>query len=107
SFGYDSMGRRVSTTLPDSSVTRTSYWPTGQVKAAWGSQTNPTVKLYDAQGQMVELRTFRSTNPALAPDETTGDYDATIWTYNSRDQLTRKEHADGKGTDYTHTPAGR
>jgi len=42
SFTYDSRGRRVSTTLPDNSVTSTSYYPSGQVRATWGSQTYPT-----------------------------------------------------------------
>jgi YD repeat-containing protein len=107
SFAYDSMGRRISTTLPDTSVSHTSYWPTGQEKASWGSQTNPTVKLYSPEGQLTELRTFRSTNLALAPDETTGSYDKTTWAYNDRNQLERKEYADTKGTDYTYTDAGR
>ena len=44
-YSYDTMGRRTVTTLPDTTVTRTSYWPTGQVKATWGSQTHPTVQL--------------------------------------------------------------
>jgi RHS repeat-associated protein len=107
SFGYDSMGRRIATTLPDTSVSRTSYWPTGQEKASYGSQTNPTVKLYTPAGQLHKLRTFRSTNLALAPDENTGNYDETTWTYNDRGQLDRKEYADTKGTDYTYTPGGR
>ena len=76
-YAYDSMGRRTATTLPDTTVTRTSYWPTGQEKATWGSQTNPTVKFYSPEGQLTELRTFRSANLALAPDESTGSYDAT------------------------------
>lgn len=107
SFAYDSMGRRIATTLPDTSVTHTTYWPTGQEKASYGSQTNPTVKLYTAEGQLHKLRTFRSANLALAPDETTTGYDETTWTYNDRNQLERKEYADTKGTDYTYTPAGR
>ena len=106
-YSYDSMGRRTVTTLPDTTVTRTSYWPTSQVKASYGSQTTPTVKLYNPQGQPSELRTFRSANLALAPDEFTGNYDATTWIYDTRQQLTRKQYADGKGTDYSYTPAGR
>ncbi|MFT3992211.1 MAG: RHS repeat-associated core domain-containing protein [Luteolibacter sp.] len=106
-FGYDSMGRRISVTLPDSSVARTSYWPTGQEKAAWGSQTNPVVKLYSPQGELTELRTFLSSNLALAPDEATSDYDATMWAYNNRGQLTAKTYADGKGPSYSYTAAGR
>jgi RHS repeat-associated protein len=107
SFTYDSMGRRTSTTLPDNSVSYTSYWPTGQEKASYGSQTNPTVKLYTVEGQLHKLRTFRSANLALAPDETTANYDETTWTYNNRNQLQRKQYADGKGTDYTYTPSGK
>lgn len=107
SFGYDSSGRRIATTLPDNSITHMSYWPTGQEKAVWGSQANPTVKLYTAQGQLHKLRTFRSTNLALAPDESTGNYDETTWTYNTRGLLERKEYADSKGADYTYTDAGR
>jgi RHS repeat-associated protein len=107
SFAYDSAGRRVSTTMPDNSVTHTTYWPTGQEKASYGSQTNPTVKLYTPEGQLHKLRTFRSANLALAPDENTSDYDETTWTYSSREQLERKQYADGKGTDYTYTPGGR
>lgn len=106
-FAYDSMGRRIATTLPDNSITHTSYWPTGQEKATWGSQTNPVVKFYSPQGQLVELRTYRSINLSLAPDETTPNYDATTWIYNTRNQLTRKQYADGRGTDYIYTTAGR
>jgi RHS repeat-associated protein len=107
SFTYDSMGRRTSTTLPDNSATYMSYWPTGQEKASYGSKTNPTVKLYTAEGQLHKLRTFRSANLALAPDENTANYDETTWTYNNRNQLTRKQYADGKGTDYTYTAGGK
>jgi RHS repeat-associated protein len=106
-FAYDAMGRRVSTTLPDNSVTHTSYWPTGAEKAAWGSQTNPTVKLYDAEGRLHKLRTFRSANLGLTPDETTPGSDETTWTYNGRGLLTRKQYADGNGTDYAYTSGGR
>ncbi len=91
----------------DNSVTYTTYWPTGLEKASYGSQTNPTVKFYTAEGQLHKLRTFRSSNLALAPDENTANYDETTWTYNARNQLTRKQYADTKGTDYTYTPGGK
>ncbi|MGD9418134.1 MAG: RHS repeat domain-containing protein [Verrucomicrobiota bacterium JB025] len=107
SFEYDSMGHRVKTTLPDGSASHASYWTTGSVKAAWGSQTNPTVRFYDSEGRMTHLRTFSSTDLALAPDENTTGYDETEWIYNDRGLLTRKEYADSNGTDYTYTGAGR
>lgn len=107
SFGYDSMGRRAVVTFPGERYSYTSYWPSGREKATWGSQTNTTVTLYSPKGQPTELRTFRSANLALSPDESTENYDATTWHYNARNQLERKEYADSKGSDYTYTPAGR
>ncbi|MES2995173.1 MAG: RHS repeat-associated core domain-containing protein [Verrucomicrobiota bacterium] len=91
----------------DNSVSHISYWPTGKEKATWGSQTNPVVKLYSPHGELIELRTFRSSNLALAPDENTAGYDATTWTYNNRGMLTQKTYADDKGPTYTYTPGGK
>ncbi len=111
SFGYDSMGRRISTTLPDNSVTYTTYWPTGQEKATWGSQTNPTHKSYDTEGRLSELLTWRDdTSLDLFNGISTTELaasSATTWIYDNRNQLTRKQYADGKGTEYTYTPGGR
>jgi YD repeat-containing protein len=82
------------------------HWPTGQVKASWGSQTYPTVKLYDAQGRLTGLRTFRSQNLSLAPDDTTGNHDDTTWIYTADGRLAAKRDAAGKGNDYTYTAGG-
>lgn len=106
SFAYDSVGRRIVTTLPDSTVKHVSYWPTGQVKAEWGSQTYPTVKLYSPQGELVELRNWRSSAPAT-PDETSTGFDKTTWSYNDRGQMNAKLYADNKGPSYTYTAGGR
>jgi RHS repeat-associated protein len=106
SFGYDAMGRKISTTLPDGSISHMSYWPSGLEKAAWGSQTYPTVKAYSSQGELVELRTWRD-NPPGTPDETSTGFDKTTWTYSDRGHLSAKRYADDKGPSYTYTPAGR
>jgi RHS repeat-associated protein len=86
----------------------TTYHPDGSVAANWGTNTNPTYKLYDLHGLIKELRTFRRANLALAPDENTEGYDATTWNYEPATRLlTRKQYADGKGPDYTYTPDGK
>ena len=86
----------------------TSYLATGQVAAQWGTNTNPTFKIYDIQGRLKYLRTYRSANLALAPDENTPDYDTTTWNYEpATGLLTRKQYADGKSTDYTYTADGK
>lgn len=106
SLSYDSMGRRISVTLPDSGVIHTSHWPTGMEKASWGGQTYPVVKLYSPQGEVVELRTWRS-NPPSTPDETSTGFDKTVWTYDDRGRLIAKTDADNQGRSYTYTPGGR
>ena len=86
----------------------TTYHPAGNVAANWGSNTNPTYKLYDIQGHMVELRTYRSPNLALAPTASTPDYDATTWNYESATGLLlTKRDAANKGPNYTYTPDGK
>jgi RHS repeat-associated protein len=84
------------------------YHLDGSVAAEWGTDTNPTYKLYDLFGRMTELRTYRSTNLTLAPDADTQGYDTTIWNYEAATGLLlNKRYADGKGPDYTFTPDGK
>jgi len=88
-------------------ITYAAYYPTGQVKATWGSQTYPTVTLYDEQNRKTELRTFKDLPLASLSTEnlnlaTLVDFTATTWTYGpTTGLLTRKQYAGGKGTDYT------
>jgi RHS repeat-associated protein len=111
----DIMGRTVKTTLPDTTVKHTAYHPTGQVKVIWGSQTYPTWNIYDEQGRMTQLHTWK-TAPALDPAAIhlptsvtpPAGSDVTTWIYGpATGRLDRKQYADGNGTDYTYTDAGR
>ncbi|GAA5484552.1 RHS repeat domain-containing protein [Haloferula sargassicola] len=112
-YAYDVMGRRVSVDAPDTTlaggatsanVTRTSYHPTGEVKAEWGDQTYATYRLYDEQGRMTELRTYRSLAHGTEPTSASPGYDTTAWSYHpQRGFLTAKRDAAAKGADYTYT----
>ena len=105
----DIMGRKISTTLPDATVNYTSYYPTGLVKATWGSQTYPTWLAYDEENRLTKLHTWKSApiltaTTAVVPINS----DVTTWIYsNNRGLLTRKQYADTKGTDFTYTPGGK
>ena len=107
----DIMGRAIKTTLPDTTVTYTAYYPTGQVKATWGSQTYPTWNVYDEQNRKVQLHTWKSAptlDPANIPANPPSGSEVTTWIYGATTgHLDRKQYADGKGTDYTYTAAGR
>jgi YD repeat-containing protein len=113
-YGYDEMGRQTSVDAPDTTIgsvtnaniTYTSYYPNGQVKARWGDQTYSVSYDYDDQGRMKEMHTWRNNAPSDEPPVSGGD--VTKWFYDyAHGWLERKEYADGKGTDYTYSPAGR
>ena len=90
---------------PDNSATHTSYYPTGLVKAQWGSQTYPTLRVYNGQGQLTTLYTYQALTGE--PVNATGAA-ATTWNYSpTTGQLLSKHDATGLGPSYTHTPAGR
>jgi RHS repeat-associated protein len=101
----DIMGRVISLTLPDTTVKYTSYYPTGQVKAEWGSQTNPTFRIYNQQNQLIELRTYK--NQTTEPDANTQNFAKTNWNYSNKGLLANKRDHSGKGPDYTYSAAGR
>jgi RHS repeat-associated protein len=105
----DVMGRKISTTLPDATVSYTSYYPTGQVKATWGSQTYPTWYSYDEQNRLSQLSTWKVAPVLTATTNIPpAGSDVTTWIYGpTSGLLTRKQYADAKGTDYTYTAAGR
>lgn len=83
-----------------------SYHPSGQVVAEWGDLTVPTYKLYNIQGQLVELRTYK--NQTTEPTASTLGFEKTNWYYEpSTGLLLNKRYVDGKGPDYTYTPDGK
>jgi hypothetical protein len=94
----DVMGRKISTTLPDATVSYTAYWPTGLVKATWGSQTYPTWLAYDEQNRQTQLHTWKvapvltaaTTSPPAGSDlDHDGSYEFTRLLDRSRDALAR------------------
>jgi len=115
SWTYDVMGRTLTTDLPDTldadgntltNITENSYTLRGETAATWGAQTNPTFNIYDSQGRMSELRTYKTLTGE--PTAATPDSASTTWQYHpQRGFLTAKRDAENKGADYTYTPAGR
>jgi RHS repeat-associated protein len=119
-YEYDKMGRQIKIDAPNTAhnnITHTSYTVKGEVRAVWGDQTNPTFRVYDEQGRLVELHTWQTT-PTLAHTTTTppGGSALTSWTFHTqRGWLTYKEYPDGPdsgtardpGPTYTYTAAGR
>jgi len=109
------MGRTTATDLPDTldadgntltNITRSSYTLRGETAATWGAQTNPTFNIYDSQGRMSELRTYKAL--IGEPTAATPDSASTTWIYSpQRGFLTAKRDAENKGATYTYTPAGR
>ncbi len=110
-YEYDKMGRVIKSTLPDLSNAYTAYYPNGQVKVTWGSQTYPTWNVYDEQGRRTQLHTWKVApilDPAAVPATLPGGSEFTTWIYGpTTGLLDRKQYADNKGTDYTYTAAGR
>ena len=111
-FAYDALGRRLTTRLPDTTVTHTSYTARGEVEAQWGSQTYPTFRTYDEQGRLSELHTWQDDSSLDLLDGASATELAasstTTWNYDSqRGWLENKRDNAGKGADYTYTPAGR
>lgn len=113
SYTYDVMGRRLTTTLPDTTVTHTSYTNRGQTLATWGSQTYARLYQYDSLGRMSELRTYQNLTQGTEPTAATAGYASTEWLYDSqRGWLTEKNYngETDNGTtdaDYTYTESGR
>ena len=98
-YGYDVLGRAVAVTNALGNVTLYEYDPRGN-KIYEGGAVYPVRYAYDAFGNRVSMTTYR--------DESTGVGDTTTWTYDeAAGLLLAKTYADGKGTTYTYTDAGR
>jgi len=90
-FAYDLLGRQIRT---------------------WGETDYPQESTYNAFGELATLTTWRDAadsidfSTATWPAPTGGD--TTTWTYDAATGLlSRKEYADGNGTDYTYDAANR
>ncbi len=94
---------------PDGQTTRFAYTPLAQLHRQWGADTYPTEYVYDTQGRLVGLRTFR-TNDAIVdwtqaawPALGAASGDLTQWTYDYwSDLLEKKTYADGTELRYTY-----
>ena len=109
-FEYDpESGRKIAEINALNKATRYAYNLRGQLIRTWGDVPYPVEYAYDAFGQMMVMRTFRSghdwsgdTWPA-----DTGPGDQTIWHYQpATGLLLAKEDAKGHRTSYTYGPAG-
>ena len=103
---YDALGRPVQTTLPDGTTTHTGYYPTGLVRAVWGSQTYPQRYTYDEQGRRTGLATWRNNPPPADPGTTLAEAN-TIWTYDAAGRNYIKRDAQFRTVFYEYTSAGR
>ena len=97
----DSMGRVVRTVLPDNTCVTNVYYANGLLQQTSGSRTYPVQYTYDSQGRMQTMTTWTNFASSSGAAVTTWNYDS------SRSFLTNKAYADGKGSLYTYTSAGR
>ena len=102
-YTYDVRGRRTATTLPDETVTSTTYTPRDEVATQSGSQTYPTVHTYDYAGRMKTLTTSGTAGNVI-----------TAWNYSTTtgDLISKRYDSDldgtaGSGPSYHYTDAGR
>lgn len=104
---FDALGRITQTQLPDSSLVKHEYFPTGAVKKTWGSHTFPVEFTYDAQGRVKTLKTWQDFN------ESTGSGNAgsatTTWSYSAtRGWMTGKIYqGQTSGPVYDYWPSSR
>ena len=104
-YSFDLRGRTLAVDLPDSldengnnltNITNTIYLDNGQVGEVLGGQVYRRSYTYDYALRQKTLLTYGTTNAT------------TTWNYNpQRGWLDSKTYADGKGTNYTYTAAGR
>ncbi|MEO0510679.1 MAG: RHS repeat-associated core domain-containing protein [Verrucomicrobiota bacterium] len=77
---------------------------------SWGETDYPQEYSYSIYGELSTLTTWRDPSIDFSTDTWPGSTsgDTTTWTYDAASGLlTRKEYADGKGTDYAYDSANR
>lgn len=126
-YGYDSAGRVNQATDAKGAVTYTKYDKNGRVQRRWGSGTQPVEYAYDPYGQVVAMRTFRSTEQGAELDFTGSTWplsdmgtdpdhsdpaswthgDITTWSYDAATGvLLEKKDAKQKAVTYTYYAEG-
>ena len=90
---------------------RSAYDLLGRETHQWGSADYPQAYTYTAHGEIATLTTWRdagATNFDAATWPAPGGGDVTTWSYQaSTGLLSRKQYADGKGTDYAYDQLNR
>ncbi len=125
SYAYDSLGRVITLDAPDTldasgatlaNISYTAYYPTGSVKATWGSQTYPTWNVYDEQNRQIRLHTWKvapTFTLASVPENPPAGSEVTSWIYGpTTGHLVEKNYPgetdDGAtDADYAYTSGGR
>jgi RHS repeat-associated protein len=109
-FEYDpESGRKIAEINALNKATRYQYNHRGQLIRTWGDVPYPVEYAYDAFGQMMIMRTFRSGHgwDGDTWPVDTGPGDQTIWHYQpATGLLLAKEDARGHRTLYTYGPGG-
>jgi RHS repeat-associated protein len=125
SYAYDILGRVTTLDAPDTldasgvtlaNISYTAYYPTGQVKVTWGSQTYPTWNVYDEQGRQTQLHTWKIAPTlilASIPENPPNGSEVTTWIFSpTTGHLVEKNYPgetdnDTIDADYAYTPGGR
>ena len=112
--GEPGAGQIKSVTNALSQSTYYSYDLSGHRIRIWGETDYPQEYGYNAFGELATLTTWRDAADAIDfstatwPAPAAGTGDTTTWTYApATGLLTRKEYADGSGTDYSYDAANR
>ena len=105
-YDRDRLGRVDRIQFPEGGYQYFRYNPAGQVLKKWGAHTYPVRYVFDEQGRMIEMHTYRSITNNTEPPTTAGD--KTTWVYDgATGRLTSKTDAQSKTVSYTYTKAGR
>ena len=97
----DGMGRVIRSVMPDGTGVTNEFYPTGSDARNYGSREYPAGYGYDYSGRMKTMTNWSGFASGAGARVTTWNYDG------QRGFLTNKVYADGKGTSYGYTAAGR
>jgi RHS repeat-associated protein len=98
---YDTSERLIGTKQPDGTYTTNLLNPTGLPWQSYGSREYPVGNGYDGQERMTTMTNWTSFLASAGARVTTWNYDP------YRGWLSSKVYADGKGTTYGYSSAGR
>ena len=100
-FTYNNMGWVTSTLLPDRATESREYYASGLLKKVYGSRAYPVEYTYNANGQMLTMKTWKDYAGSTGAATNTWSYDV------CRGWLLSKRDPNNLGTDYAYTAGGR